>query len=213
MNSENRYILLGTIVLIIAGVILWYMPGDAANTTLALNKLKVATGFTLLALVFLFGFAVLVYIAKGYIDLSDLLSEVDAKGASMSRFQLLIFTLVIALSLFLVVAAKMEFPDHIPPEILTLLGISASTYAVSKGIQAGSSATTTTTRTPDATVTTTTPGPPPAATITTTGPAGPDSAGTTTVVTPPAVPIVTPPPTQTTTTTVPPTQAGGPVAG
>ena len=59
----------------------------------------------------------------------------DSKGASMSRFQLLIFTLVIALSLFLVVVSNMKFPDTIPPEILTLLGISASTYAVSKGIQ------------------------------------------------------------------------------
>jgi hypothetical protein len=66
-------------------------------------------------------------------------------GASMSRFQLLIFTLVIALSLFLVVVSKMEFPDRIPPEILTLLGISASTYAVSKGIQLSANQTTTTT--------------------------------------------------------------------
>jgi hypothetical protein len=30
-----------------------------------------------------------------------------------------------------------KFPDKIPPEVLTLLGISATTYAVSKGIQAG----------------------------------------------------------------------------
>jgi hypothetical protein len=119
-------------------LILTQMPGDPTSTAAALNKLKIATGFTLLALVFLFGFAVLVYIANGKIDLSDLLSETgDSKGASMSRFQLLIFTLVIALSLFLVTAANMAFPASIPPEILTLLGISASTYAVSKGIQAG----------------------------------------------------------------------------
>ncbi|MGI8741915.1 MAG: hypothetical protein ACR2NN_04980 [Bryobacteraceae bacterium] len=188
MKSETRYILLGAIVLAIIGVILWKMPGDPANTAAALAKLKVATGFTLLALVFLYGFAVLIYIAKGDIDLSELLNETGGKGASMSRFQLLIFTLVIALSLFLVIAAKMDFPDHIPPEILTLLGISASTYAVSKGIQAGSSSTTTTTQTADATVKTTTPGPPPAATRITTGPAGPGSPGTTTVVTPPTGP-------------------------
>ena len=93
---------------------------------------------------FLFGFAVLVYIANGSIDLSDLLSETgESKGASMSRFQLLIFTLVIALSLFLVVVSNMKFPDSIPPEILTLLGISASTYAVSKGIQASGNRTVT----------------------------------------------------------------------
>lgn len=209
--TELRYIVLSALILAIIGVILWQMPGDAAYTAAALNKLKVATGFTLLALVFLFGFAVLIYIAKGQIDLSDLLSEVGDKGASMSRFQLLIFTLVIALSLFLVTAANMRFPDHIPPEILTLLGISASTYAVSKGIQSASSSTTTTTRTPDATVTTTTPGPPPAAAVTTTGPATPGAA-TTTVVTP-AVVAVPEPATQTTTTTVPGPETGGTVAG
>jgi amino acid transporter len=118
-------------------VVAYFVPGDPSNTQAALNKLKIATGFTLLALIFLFGFAVLVYIANGSIDLSELLSETDGKGASMSRFQLLIFTLVIALSLFLVVVSNMEFPKTIPPEVLTLLGISASTYAVSRGIQSG----------------------------------------------------------------------------
>jgi hypothetical protein len=140
MKPEMKYILMGAVVLAIIGAILWFSPTvDNTSAQNALNKLKIATGFTLLALIFLFGFAVLVYIANGTIDLSDLLSETgDSKGASMSRFQLLIFTLVIALSLFLVTAANMAFPTSIPPEILTLLGISASTYAVSKGIQAGS---------------------------------------------------------------------------
>ena len=137
MKTETKYILFGALVLVILGVLLLYLPGDPASTQAALNKLKIATGFVLLGLIFLFGFAVLVYIANGSIDLSDLLSETGtSKGASMSRFQLLIFTLVIALSLFLVVVANMSFPASIPPEILTLLGISASTYAVSKGIQA-----------------------------------------------------------------------------
>jgi hypothetical protein len=140
MRTETRYIILGALVLIIIGLILYFLPGDKINTDVALNKLKIATGFTVLALIFLFAFSVLVYIANGRIDLSDLLSESDnSKGASMSRFQLLIFTLVIALSLFLVVASKMEFPRTIPPEILTLLGISGTTYAVSKGIQMSSS--------------------------------------------------------------------------
>ena len=140
MKPETKYILMGAVVLAIIGAILWFSPTvDNTSAQNALNKLKIATGFTLLALIFLFGFAVLVYIANGTIDLSELLSETgDSKGASMSRFQLLIFTLVIALSLFLVTAANMAFPTSIPPEILTLLGISASTYAVSKGIQAGS---------------------------------------------------------------------------
>jgi hypothetical protein len=136
MKSETRYILLGALILVIIAFVLMKLPGGDQTTHEILNKLKIATGFTLLALVFLFGFAVLVYIANGKIDLTDLLSETgDSKGASMSRFQLLIFTLVIALSLFLVVVSNMAFPASIPPGILTLLGISGSTYAVSKGIQ------------------------------------------------------------------------------
>lgn len=68
----------------------------------------------------------------GKIDLSSLLAESNGQ-ASMSRFQLLVFTLVIAISLFILVERGTEFPK-IPDGVLTLLGISASTYAVGKGI-------------------------------------------------------------------------------
>ena len=136
MKPEMKNVLLGVLVLAAIGLVLYFVPGDKAGTELALNKLKIATGFTLLGLIFLLGFSVLIAIANGSIDLSELLSETDSsKGASMSRFQLLVFTLVISLSLFLVIASKMEFPASIPPEILTLLGISGTTYAVSKAIQ------------------------------------------------------------------------------
>ena len=94
-----------------------------------------------LVITFLFGFLVLAAIASGEIDISALLAEKatdgTTTGASMSRFQLLIFTFVIALSLLFIVVSKRDFPTTIPPEVLTLLGISATTYAVSKGIQAG----------------------------------------------------------------------------
>ena len=128
MTPEIKYILLAAAVLAVIGAILFFLPSDKGSLDVALVKLKIATGFTVLALIFLLSFAVLVYMANGRIDLSGLLSETGnmKQGASMSRFQLLIFTLVIALSLFLVVVSKMEFPA-IPPEILTLLGISAST--------------------------------------------------------------------------------------
>jgi len=69
------------------------------------------------------------------IDLSSLLSEANGQ-ASMSRFQLLIFTLVVAISYFLLAENSLGthmLPD-IPQGVLTLLGISASTYAVGKGI-------------------------------------------------------------------------------
>ena len=103
------------------------LPGDPGM------KLKLTIGYALLIIVFMFGLAILIGIVRGEINISALLEETDG-GASMSRFQLLIFTFVIALSLFLIVASSEKFPA-IPPEVLTLLGISASTYAVSKGIQ------------------------------------------------------------------------------
>ncbi|MFZ0749380.1 MAG: hypothetical protein WAM70_08490, partial [Pyrinomonadaceae bacterium] len=88
----------------------------------------------------LIGVAILYYVFTGRIDLSGLISEPSGE-ASMSRFQLLIFTFVIAACLFLIVASKDPrpgFPDIIPQGILVLLGISSSSYLVSKGIQASS---------------------------------------------------------------------------
>jgi dolichyl-phosphate-mannose--protein O-mannosyl transferase len=69
------------------------------------------------------------------IDLKKLISEQNG-DASMSRFQFLIFTFVIALMwiyLFFCNECK-GFPD-IPPGVLGLIGISGGTYVVSKGIQ------------------------------------------------------------------------------
>jgi hypothetical protein len=81
------------------------------------------------------GVLVLYLIARDRIDLSRLISEPNG-DASMSRFQLLVFTLVIGLSLFVVTASANPpaFPD-VPGSILSLLGISASSFLVSKGIQ------------------------------------------------------------------------------
>ena len=90
-------------------------------------------GYVLVAFLGLLGFTVLVWIWQEKIDLSDLVNEANGQ-ASMSRFQLLIFTFVIAVSLFEVVENRTTTFPEIPSGILTLLGISASTYAVSKGI-------------------------------------------------------------------------------
>ena len=89
-------------------------------------------GYILCAFLGLMALTIIVYIWQGKIDLSSLLNEANGE-ASMSRFQLLIFTFVIAMSLFEIAEHGMAFPD-IPTGILTLLGISASTYAVGKGI-------------------------------------------------------------------------------
>jgi hypothetical protein len=105
-----------------------------------MQDLMLAIGIVLCVLVGLLGLLVLRLIWNGTIDLSRLISEPNG-DASMSRFQFLIFTFVISLSLFLVIVAgkngdgKPAFPESIPGGILTLLGISGSSYAVGKAIQ------------------------------------------------------------------------------
>src|SRR5262245_22047311 len=77
---------------------------------------------------------ILVQIWIGKINLTLLISESSGE-ASMSRFQMLIFTFVVGISLFIIVVSDpAAFPD-IPAGVLALLGISTGTYAVAKGIQ------------------------------------------------------------------------------
>jgi len=102
--------------------------------------LVMVCGYLICGLVGLIGVAILWQIFVGTIDLSRLISE-PTGDASMGRFQFLIFTFVISLSLLLVIVSgkngdgKPAFPDSIPGGILTLLGISGSSYAVGKAIQ------------------------------------------------------------------------------
>jgi hypothetical protein len=134
--------ILALVALAIALMVVWIVFFHVtANTAAdAMTRLTIVVGYEILILIFFFGLMVLLYMASGKIDLSMLLCEPkgdSACAASMSRFQLLIFTFVIALSLFLIIVGNgaKSFPT-IPSEILLLLGISASTYAVGKGIQA-----------------------------------------------------------------------------
>ncbi len=121
--------LLIVLVSVAALVIIAWLPGEG------MAKLKLTIGYVLLLLIFLFGMTIVVSIVRGKIQLDELIEELDG-GASMSRFQLLIFTFVIGLSFFYltVTSTTNEFPK-VPAEVLTLLGLSASTYAVSKAIQ------------------------------------------------------------------------------
>jgi len=123
--------LVGAVV--VAFVIAVWVPGKPDE------KVVYAIEYGALVITFLFGFMVLAGIASGKIDIGRLLEEKGAAGggASMSRFQLLIFTFVVAISLLLVVVSNHRFPQDIPTGVLTLVGISASTFAVSKGIQSG----------------------------------------------------------------------------
>jgi len=129
MQKEFVVSVIATVaIVIIIGI---WVPAPHNNQT---EKVQLALSYAMLVLLFLFGFFIIAAIASGKIDIGMLLSEADGK-ASMSRFQLLIFTFVIGISFFLVVLCKCEMPA-VPNQVLTLLGISASTYGVSKGIQA-----------------------------------------------------------------------------
>jgi uncharacterized membrane protein len=108
----------------------------ATGTSSGGGTFKEILGYACLILIFLIGLVVLIKIIWGKIPIDTLLEE-SGGGASMSRFQLLIFTFVVALSLLLIVVNTGNFPQDIPTNVLALLGISATTYGVSKGIQAG----------------------------------------------------------------------------
>ena len=137
----------GVLVVIAVTLYLFLGGGDP------MLRIKLIVMYSATIVILLYGLVVLVAIATGEIPIAALLSEAGG-GASMSRFQLLIFTLAIALCFVLIVVAKGELPK-VPPEVLELLGVSATTYAVSKGIQAGSDLKSKTDQTP--------PAPPPAA--------------------------------------------------
>ena len=124
----------------------------------ALRFLELLIGYVLCGLIALLGLVVVWKVWTDKIDLSLLISEKTGE-ASMSRFQLLIFTFVVALSFFLIVVANVKIAQadldlpkspgtsvtstvpsppsmpEIPGGVLSLLGISASSYLVSKGIQ------------------------------------------------------------------------------
>ncbi len=92
-------------------------------------------GFLVCAFIGLLGLTIIALIWQGKIDLSGLVSEANG-SASTSRFQFLIVTFVIAISLFGMVQVRLNstgFPD-IPRGALILLGISAATFIVGKGI-------------------------------------------------------------------------------
>ena len=98
--------------------------------------LTVTAGLIVVIFIGLAGLMILWYMVTGRINLEKLISEDDGT-ASLSRFQFLVFTFVIAMSLFLVIVGKTppEFPPEIPLEVLALLGISGGSYVISKGIQ------------------------------------------------------------------------------
>ena len=104
--------------------------------TPAWTELSFIAACALLAIVMGTALVVLWLIAMKKIDLSLLLTDGDSTKASLSRFQFLLFTFVVV-GLFLLLSVEAGAFVDIPNGVLALMGISAGSYAVSKGINAG----------------------------------------------------------------------------
>ena len=102
-----------------------------------LNSIASVLGWVLAIFIASLEAAILWLIIKGKIDLERLISDENGE-ASLSRFQFMVFTFVIAMGLFLIIVANADFPQEIPGGVLALLGISGGSYVISKGIQSAS---------------------------------------------------------------------------
>ncbi|MDX6577673.1 MAG: hypothetical protein QOE96_3626 [Blastocatellia bacterium] len=105
------------------------------------HLLALVMGWTVTILVGAFALAIIYKMLKGDINLMYLIAGADG-DASLSRFQFLIFTFVIALGLFLIILSQSPvpaFPATIPGGILALLGISGGSYVTSKAVDANAS--------------------------------------------------------------------------
>ena len=104
--------------------------------------LALVMGWTTTVLIGAFALMIIYKMIKGDINLQYLIAGADG-DASLSRFQFLIFTFVIALGLFLIILSgdpHPKFPDTIPGGILALLGISGGSYVTSKAVDANAPA-------------------------------------------------------------------------
>jgi len=99
------------------------------STAVTVFVVAMVAGFLLV-----FGVVVL-KMMRDVIKLEHLLSEPgNNPKASLSRFQLFVFTFVVA-GLFLVLSIENGQIIEIPQSVLGLLGISGGSYLVSKGIK------------------------------------------------------------------------------
>lgn len=101
--------------------------------------LLLLSGYLIAIIVGLYAAVIFWKMVKDKINLQYLISEKNGQ-ASLSRFQFLIFTFVIAISFFLAVLANIKCSvapilPNVPPGVWALLGISGGSYVVSKGIQ------------------------------------------------------------------------------
>jgi hypothetical protein len=125
-----------------------------------MHTLALVMGWIIAILLGCFALVIIYDMLIGKIELQYLICGSDG-DASLSRFQFLIFTFVIAMGLFMIMVSmdRPEFPA-VPGSILALLGISGGSYVTSKGVDASAP--------PTILTTTTTPNPPPLPPTTTT---------------------------------------------
>ncbi len=115
------------------------MESKAVNAAAMANfdTLLLIAGYAVIILILAFGATIIIKIWRGTIKIDFLINERDGQ-ASLSRFQFLIFTFVIAISLFVLVIANIKSGDIVFPTIgsgvWALLGISGGSYVLSKGI-------------------------------------------------------------------------------
>ena len=83
--------------------------------------------------ILILGFAALIFYRLWRVDFSGILQEPGSQKASLSRFQFLLFTFVIA-GLYLVFCLDTGDFIEIPGSVLALMGISGGSYVISKGI-------------------------------------------------------------------------------
>ncbi|MCY4386027.1 MAG: hypothetical protein OXC18_02875 [Desulfurellaceae bacterium] len=95
-----------------------------------MELLALTAGWVIVGFMALLGVLILWKILQGSIDLQYLVSEEDGQ-ASLSRFQFLIFTFVIAMGLLVIILKTESFPP-IGSDVFGLLGISAGSYVASK---------------------------------------------------------------------------------
>ena len=86
---------------------------------------------------FFLAVAMIVLIHLFKMDLNGIISELDATGKerkpSLSRFQFLLFTFIVA-GVWITLCFDSQTFVEIPPGVLGLIGLSGGSYVVSKGI-------------------------------------------------------------------------------
>jgi hypothetical protein len=93
----------------------------------------IALQWVIVIFIGLVGCVIVLKMLTDKIPLNSLVSEPDGK-ASLSRFQLLMFTFVIS-SIYVVICLQQGELQEISNGVLGLFGISGGSYIVSKGIQ------------------------------------------------------------------------------